>query len=198
MRPGRSKRWLAALVACALVPAITGCGRGRPADQGPETVRLPVDVFADTARDVRLADSMLAFAPAPPETTAAPRASVWLARVSPTAPALIDPSLADAEPEAGEWPEPPTLEIDEGLKPPIPRGSSRLIVPRGADPGWVELDVRVDETGAVSDVEWGGGAIDSARVEAATACAFAMRYFPALQDGRAIAVWCRQRFDFGR
>jgi len=161
-------------------------------------VRLPVDVFADTAHDVRLADSVLTFAPELPESTATPRVSVWLARVSPTAPGPIDPSVAGAEPQAGEWPEPPRLDVDEGLKPPIPRGSSRLIVPRGADPGWIELDVRVDETGAVSDVEWAGGAIDSARVEAATACAFAMRYFPALQDGRAVAVWCRQRFDFGR
>jgi hypothetical protein len=25
-----------------------------------------------------------------------------------------------------------------------------------------------------------------------------MRFFPALQSGRAVAVWCRQRFDFGR
>ena len=197
-RPGRSNRWLAALGACALIASLTGCGRGRPADEVPETVRLPVDVFADTARDVRLADRGLPLAPEPPDPTAAPRASVWLARVSPTPPGPIDPSVAGAEPQAGEWPEPPTLAVDDGLKPPIPRGSSRLIVPRGADPGWVELDVRIDENGTVSDVEWAGGAIDSARVEAATGCAFTMRYFPALQDGRAVAVWCRQRFDFGR
>jgi len=197
-RSGRWKRWLAAVTACGLIAAAAGCGRGRPADERPESVRLPVDVFADTARDVRFSDSVLTRTPEPPDTTAAPRASVWLARVSPTAPGPIDPSVASAEPQAGGWPEPPTLDVDEGLKPPIPRGSSRLIVPRGADPGWVELDVRIDENGAVSDVEWAGGAIDSARVEAATACAFAMRYFPALQDGRAVAVWCRQRFDFGR
>ena len=178
---------------------MAGCGRGRSSDERPEVVRLPVDVFADTARDVRLADSALRLAPETPDSTAAaPRASVWLARVGPTPPDPIDPSVAGAEPQAGEWPEPPRLEVDEGLKPPIPRGSSRLIVPRGSDPGWVELDVRVDEHGAVSDVAWAGGAIDSARVEAATACAFAMRYFPALHDGRAVAVWCRQRFDFGR
>lgn len=198
MRRRRPNRWFAAFVAGGLVAAVAGCGGGRPADERPEVVRLPVDVFADTARDVRFGDSALAPAPEPPDSAAAPRASVWLARVSPTPPGPIDPSLASAEPQAGEWPEPPTLEVDDGLKPPIPRGSSRLIVPRGADPGWIELDVRIDENGAVSDVAWAGGAIDSSRVEAATACAFAMRYFPALQDGRAVAVWCRQRFDFGR
>ena len=198
-RPGRS-RPLVTAVACVLIAAGWGCGRARPTDEEPDVLRLPVDVFADTARDVRLgsADSMLAFEPPPPETTRAPLASVWLARVSPAPPVHVDPSMAGAEPQAGEWPEPPKLDVDEGLKAPIPRGSSRLVVPRGSDPGWVELDVRVDETGAVSDVEWAGGAIDSARVEAATACAFAMQYFPALQDGRAVAVWCRQRFDFGR
>ena len=195
-RAPRSSAWVAAVLAAVLAVAAVGCGRREHRDQ---RVRLPVDVASDTSRSVRLTAPDSALLPAPPaHAESIPRASVWLTRVSPTPAARLEPSVDAGEPQTGAWPEPPALEVDEGLKPPIARGSARLTIPRGAHGGWVELDVRVDETGAVSDVEWAGGAIDSARVEAATACAFAMRYFPALQDGRAVAVWCRQRFDFGR
>ena len=61
----------------------------------------------------------------------------------------------------------------------------------------VELDVRVDESGEVTDALWAEGSADPALVAAATACALGMRFYPALQSGRPIAVWCRQRFDFG-
>lgn len=188
--------WIAAVLGAALVAGVAGCGRG---DRPDERVRLPVDVAADTSRTVRLrpADSLPAIR-TPDTPGVSPRASAWLARVSPQPPPRLEPSVETAEPQIGSWPVPPALEVEEGLKPPIARGSATLRVPRGATAGWVELDVRVDETGAVSDVEWAGGATDSARIEAATAYAFAMRWFPALQGGRPIAVWCRQRVDFGR
>jgi hypothetical protein len=188
------------LIPVVLIVAIAGCGRGNRSDQ---RVRLPVDVFSDTARVMRFgtADSILGTAPRATRSDAIPRATVWLARVRPAPASGIEPTLAPsepAEPQGGSWPAPPPLEVDEGLKPPIPRGSARLGVPRDSGPGWVELDVRVDENGAVSDVAWAGGASDSAHIEAATAYAFAMRWFPALQGGRPVAVWCRQRIDFGR
>jgi len=187
------------LIPVVLIVAIAGCGRGNRSDQR----RLPVDVFSDTAHVMRFrsADSILGTAPRATRSDTIPRATVWLARVRPAPASGIEPTLDPSEPvesQGGSWPAPPPLEVDEGLKPPIPRGPARMMVPRDAATGWVELDVRVDETGAVSDVEWAGGATDSARIEAATTYAFAMRWFPALQGGRPIAVWCRQRIDFGR
>jgi TonB family protein len=181
------------LLLILMLPALAGCGRGsRRTDQ---RVRLPVDVFSDTARSVRLAPS-LPQAVAPPPS---PAATVWLARVSPAPPASPEvPAPAAAESLAIPWPDAPVLAVDEDLKPPIPRAAARLRVPSGARPGWVALDVRVDVSGSVTDAEWAGGSSDSALVRAATDCAFAMRFFPALQSGHEVAVWCRQRFDFGR
>jgi TonB family protein len=145
---------------------------------------LPVDARADTGAATTLA--------------APPRA--WLARVgiatAPIAPAGgAGPPLPVPEPAAPPALEPPGLEIDDELKPPIPRARAPLIVPRTAS-GVVEVDVRVDEAGRVTDVEWAGGGEDSAMVAAAIACAEAMTFYPAQRAGRAVAVWCRQRFDF--
>jgi len=72
------------------------------------------------------------------------------------------------------------------------------MLPRGAHPGVVELDVRVDESGGVSDAIWAGGSREPALVAAATACALGMRFHPAEQAGRRVAVWCRQRFELKR
>jgi TonB family protein len=187
---------LRSLVALVLaLAALAGCGRGRAREQRP--VRLPVSVFSDTARSVRFAapppDPAVAATPSP-----APAATVWLARVSPAQAALPEVPSAPPESLSVPWPAPPTLALDDDLKPPIPRGAARLRVPAGARPGWVELDVRVDEHGAVTDAEWAGGSQDTALVRAATDCAHAMRFYPAVQSGREVAVWCRQRFDFGR
>ena len=178
-------------LACVLA-ALAGCGRSAPSAEKP--VRLPVDVFADTGRTVWLA-------PAAPHTApnaTAPAATVWLARVSPANPTPPEPPVPVSDSLSIAWPAPPVLAVDEDLKPPIPRTTARLRVPAGARPGWVEMDVRVDETGAVTDAEWAGGSPDTALVRAASECAFAMRFFPALQGGKEVAVWCRQRFDFGR
>ncbi len=48
----------------------------------------------------------------------------------------------------------------------------------------------------MSDAVWSGGSADSALVRSATDAALALRFHPALQAGRPVAVWCRQRFDF--
>ena len=58
-------------------------------------------------------------------------------------------------------------------------------------------DRRVDESGEVTDALWAGGSNDSALVQSATECALRMRFYPALQSGQPVPVWCRQRFDFG-
>jgi hypothetical protein len=66
----------------------------------------------------------------------------------------------------------------------------------------VDLDVRVDESGRVSEAllaraNGDPAGIEVGLVEAARRCALGMRFYPALQGGRAVPVWCRQRFDFG-
>jgi hypothetical protein len=172
-------------VAAIVIVVSASCGRSEPKSGSPAS--LPVDVFADTGRSQRLAIS----APRP-------RATVWLARVSPSPPSPLEPPLPVPSPESVEsLPDPPRLEIDEGLKPPLLRHSGTLRVPRGTRRGSVELDVRVTEEGEVSDAMWAGGTRDSLLTAAAISCALEMRFFPALLAGRPIAVWCRQRFDFG-
>jgi hypothetical protein len=59
----------------------------------------------------------------------------------------------------------------------------------------VTLDVRVDETGAVSDVALVETDADSLTVLAATKAALASRYYPALLGARRVAVWTRQVFE---
>ena len=93
----------------------------------------------------------------------------------------------------------PSLVMDEDLKPPIPIGPAPLELPRARrSSAWVELDVRIDESGAVSDALWADGSADSSTVAATVACALAMRFHPALRHGVPVAVWCRQRFEIGR
>lgn len=67
----------------------------------------------------------------------------------------------------------------------------------GTRAGWLELDVRVDENGEVTDAIPVSGDADSATVRAATESALALRWFPAVRRGRPVAVWCRQRFETG-
>ncbi|HEV2105090.1 MAG TPA: energy transducer TonB, partial [Candidatus Eisenbacteria bacterium] len=86
---------------------------------------------------------------------------------------------------------------DEPLRPPIARGLAVLHL-RGARPGWVELDVRVDAGGRVTDARPAAGEADSATVAEAVRAARAMRYLPALLGGRPVAVWCRQRLEISR
>jgi len=189
-----------------LLPALlAGCGaRDKPPTRAPAVV-LPVEVLADTARNAAL--------PVPPPA----EARAWLERVSRAAPARAAagapvPEAPPARPRALELPPPearpeappvsrePTdvLVYDDDLHPPIPIGSTPLReAGRGRVVG-VDLDVRIDESGGVSDAVWAGGSEDTLAVAAATECALAMRFHPALQHGRPVAVWCRQHFEFGR
>jgi TonB-like protein len=108
----------------------------------------------------------------------------------------LPPAPADvAEPPASATsaaPEPASLE----LKPPIPRGRPHTV--SGGRGGRVTLDVRVDETGAVSDVALVETDADSLTVLAATNSALAQRYYPALLGERHVAVWTRQVFELTR
>ena len=169
---------------------VLGCGRAPAVEDGPHAI--PVDVYADTGRTITLR--------AEPAPAAAPeaRASVWLARVSPARAALPELPAPEPTPDTLVFmpSAPPALSVDDGLKPPLPRSSTALAVPADAR-GSVELDVRVDELGSVSEVQWVGGTRHPALVRAAIECARGMRFFPAQRAGRPVAVWCRQRFDFG-
>ena len=190
------------LALMVLLAPVSGCGRSSPPERVGERGApraLPLAVFADTGRA-----TTLHVQPPSPAIGPAPRvrASAWLTRVSPARmePAALPAADPDAEPAADSLlsspPPPPALVVDEHLRPPLPRASTPLAVPRGAR-GSVELDVRVDEQGEVSEVRWAEGSRDPALVRAATDCARAMRFFPAERAGRPVAVWCRQRFDFG-
>ena len=180
--------------AASLVLGLVACSRQAPPADAP--LALPVEVLADTGRSERLVVR-------PPA-----RAEVWLVRVSSSSPptAAIRPArpladdLAPPEPTPGqveaELPPPPALEVDDDLKPPLIRARAPIAVPPGGRRGSVELDVRVDVEGVVTDALWVGGTSDSAQVQAAIRCALGMRFYPALQAGHPVAVWCRQRFDF--
>jgi len=175
----------AGLVAgCLLVALAPGCARRTP----PAAAGLAVDVRADTALGGRLA------APPPP-------ARVWLRRVTPArAPGALPP-LPAAPPESLAFLDDPAPapDVEAGLVPPLLRGAGTLALPPGwsGPPASVELDVRVDESGRVSDALRAAGSRDTALVEAARRCALGMRFYPAQRAGRAVAVWCRQRFDLG-
>ena len=183
------------LAGAALILWLAGCGRARPPAEAEPPRALPVAVFADTGRSTTL---RVTPPPGGVARDAGPHAAVWLARVSP---ARIEPA-AEPVPEAAPdtLPSaplpPPSLVVDGSLKPPLPRSQTPLAVPPGAR-GSVELDVRVDEQGEVSEVRWAGGSRDPALVRAATECARGMRFFPAERAGQPVPVWCRQRFDFG-
>jgi hypothetical protein len=191
--PGLNRVRRAIAPAVVLIAALAaGCTPRRSEPPAPEP--LAVNVFADTGRG----GSLPVRAPA-----GDPRASVWLDRVSPVRIAPpSDPELPppEAAPETLTSRSEPrvTPAADDELKPPLLRGRGTLVVPRGAGDAVVELDVRVDEQGRVSDALWAAGSEDSALVRAATDCALGMTFYPALQAGRPVAVWCRQRFDFRR
>jgi hypothetical protein len=174
---------------CARSPQPTASQRPPPLVAVP----LAVNVYADTGRGGHLEVRPLA-------------AHVWLAMVTPARALTPAPALPEALPDSLPPPEdsPPGLAADPGLKPPVLRAPGTLAIP----PGWrgprvsVELDVRVDESGRVSDAlpvlaSGDSAAIGEGLVEAARRCALGMRFYPALQGGRPVPVWCRQRFDFG-
>ena len=174
-----------------------GCSR-TPQSDAPRAAARPADspltvnVYADTGRGGRL-------------EVHPPTARVWLESVTPARLPPPEPALPEAPPDSQSPPEQaaPGLATNPGLQPPVLREPGALTLP----PGWrgvrtsVDLDVRVDEAGRVSDVLLAPAGGDSAAiggglVEAARRCALAMRFYPALRGGRPVAVWCRQRFDF--
>lgn len=180
-------------IGAVVMMLLAGCGGGGsgttahpPADSA---MSLPVRIFEDTGRTVRL-------------DVNPPPLKLWVARVSPSRapePASIPPPEPGPELPAGEAPAPPALAVDPDLKPPILRTPASLTLPaaRKKVPRSVELDVRVGEDGTVSDALWAGGSDDSVLVRSAVESALGMKFYPALQAGRPVAVWCRQRFDFG-
>jgi TonB family protein len=172
-----------------LAVLVAGCGRppGAPrAESLPRT--LPLDLLADRAPDVSLT---------PARRASAPAARLVLLRIAPERErAAPPPEASPAEPPVAAA-EPERLPSDDRLRPPVPRASTLLRL-AGARGRWVELDVRVDESGAVSDVEIAGGDADSALVNAAIAATRATRWYPARRAGRAVAVWSRQRLEVAR
>ncbi len=170
-----------------------GCARDpEPAASRAAAAPLAVNVYADTGRggplDVR-----------------PPAARVWLQSVTPARLPAPSPELPEAPPDSQPPSDeaPPGLAVNPGLQPPVLRVPGTLTLP----PGWsgprasVDLDVRVDESGRVTDAlpvaaDRDSAALDGGLAAAARRCALGMRFYPALRAGRAVPVWCRQRFDF--
>ena len=174
------------------LPMLLSCSR--KGGDSASTLPLPVQVRADSSTSTVLVVDR----PAAP-----PRVDIWVSRVAPVRSQAVDVDLPDAPQDTliPTSPPPPMLEIDDNMKAPILRSKAVLTMPAGYSHGRrvdsVELDVRVDEVGDVTDALWAGGSSDSVLVQAATECALHMRFYPALQTGRPVPVWCRQRFDFG-
>ena len=174
---------------------VLGCSPGRPGQSvGTGGTELPVSALADSAERWTLPAAPLAA-----DTVARPR--LTLQRISPSRASLklplpnadpAPPPVADPDASAREG-----LAIDDELRPPIARSASTLTM-KGARRGWVELDVRVDEQGEVSDAVVVEAMADSATQAAAVEAAYAVRFHPATQRGKPVAVWCRQRFEVGR
>jgi hypothetical protein len=200
MRKGLGARIGAGLVHLCLPLALLcagGCARSpEPAASRPRSrpvaFPLAVNVYADTGRGGHL-------------EVRPPAARVWLASVTPARQPVPAPALPEALPDSLLPPDdpPPGLALNPGLKPPVLRTPGTLALPPGwrGPRTWVDLDVRVDESGRVSDVLLVPAGGDSAvigvgLVEAARRCALGMRFYPALRGGQAVPVWCRQRFDF--
>jgi len=198
--PQAARAWRAVAAVAPLAAALAlalaaGCGGGAPAarrapPRTPAPGALAVRVLADSGRSTTL------------PVVAPPPVAVSLARVTPAAASPPVAPLPDAAPDspAAAPPVTPTAAAGtagERLLAPILRRPGTLVVPPGARGGVVELDVLVDESGRVADVRVAAGAADTARVAAARRCAAAMEFYPARLGDRAVAVWCRQRFEFG-
>ena len=173
-----------------LAAVAPGCGRSRP--PATAAVPLPVAIRADTGASERW-------------NVVPSRARAWLERTSrvPITPPAPAPGSENPTPEPA--PIPPAgaesrASIDAALKPPILRTPARLVMPEGVSTprrASVELDVRVDERGRVTEARPAGGDADPALIEAARQSALGMTFYPALRGDQPVAVWCRQRFDFG-
>jgi hypothetical protein len=169
-----------------------GCGgheaRSRPpaSSERPRAVRALEDSGASVPLAVRPPLTAVRLAPAAPATP-----DLREAAPSPPLPAAAPDT---AIPAAGRG---SGLASDDALHPPIPRSAGVIIVPAGlTHPAFVELELRVDELGRVSDLRWADGSLDTALIRAASHGAATLTFYPALLRGLPVAVWCRQRFDF--
>lgn len=187
------------LVAVGVLATACGCGP-RPASNDAAAGRGAVGGDSGAAETAPGALRPLAHFDPSQVPPVPPEGRVSMVRVAPRradlalAPPLPEPS--EPEPHAAP-PASGALAADDELRAPIVREGARVDRAR-AKRGWVELDVRVDEEGAVSDAMFADGAADSVAVDAAIEATLAMRFWPASQNGRPVAVWCRQRFEFGR
>lgn len=178
-----------------LLGLIAGCGpRAEPRSSGPRAHDAEVPSAAsDTGRTL----------PLPLALQGNPAARVWLSRVRRAAPVTIAPGPARPpavpEPEPAQLPDTgATAAVSDALLPPVLRTPGTLVLPPGAaHRAWVDLDVHVSASGDVDQVRWSGGSGERAQIDAASQCARTMRFFPAEQAGRPVAVWCTQRFEFG-
>jgi hypothetical protein len=168
----------------ALACVLVGCG-GERASTSRES-RAP---GVDSARIAADRPERLVMPFAPPAA-----GQVVVERVAPLRASLDPPPPAaePAEPPPGATP-PAEAAV---LQPPIARGLP--VVPRGGRGGRVTLDVRVSETGEVTDVELVESDADSLTIDAAKRAAWALRYHPALLGAERVAVWCRQVFEVER
>lgn len=165
-----------------------GCGNDSRSPDASLPRPLPVSVLADSAPGTALP---------PARWGGFPRAHLTLLRVSPQREA----EAPQAEAPPGEPPSPTggaeRLPIDDRLRPPVPRDGATLHLAQ-AGGRWVDLDVRIDESGVVTDAAPVAGDTAAALVLAACRAARAVRFYPARLSGRAVAVWTRQRFDLTR
>jgi len=153
---------------------------------------LPVTVLADSAESGALPPARLG-----PSADA----RLTLVRVAPTR-AQVQAALPEPEPSAPAAGEGSAggategLATDDELRPPLPRSAARLRL-TASTRAFVELDVRVDEQGEVTDAVPSGGDADSVTVRAAIEAALGQLWYPATRAGRPVAVWCRQRYEVG-
>ena len=113
--------------------------------------------------------------------------SVSVGRVAPAHAGVPEPPVPDAEPSV-----------------PPPGAGSETAGPAAASPGArpeASASARLEppvllHPGTLVDVRWAAGDADTALVNAARRCAAAMEFAPARLAGRAVEVWCRQRFEF--
>ena len=174
-----------ALVSLAFV-SLAGCGR-RPHSEDLPPERVPPGADAPLALALPAGEL-------PPDSTPVrpPIVAVAPQRAALDVP-LPEPAPGEPPP-ANDRPVPPP--VSDVLQPPILRESVRVTwPPRVPRRGVVELDVRVDERGEVSDAIWAAGLDDSLLVGAAIDAALRQRFLPAIHRGAPVAVWCRQRFD---
>ncbi len=177
-------RKLLSLLALAVFTA--GCSRARETPHAGELPRtLPLEVLADRPADASLPAAHLRTGPA---------AQLVLVRIAPQRESVAPPpEAAPAEPPAAAAQGEP-LPDDDRLHPPLPRSGTQLRL-SGERGRWVELDVRVDENGEVTQAEFAGGNADTTLVRAALEAARSTRWYPARRGGRAVAVWSRQRLE---